>query len=281
MKLITEYNTFREEVEVSKAQTSIKIGSLDGGDFFKRFNFSINRENTFKKIEKSTGDYIVKKFKEIDKNNDYVIKLPQDSTGIKNIRIKSIFFTFGGTRTMEFDCMIQEIEDEYFMVTIIIETRQPYHFLCDQVDGLMAFLKSIYDILEKFRIGRRIRRKPINESSQEWYEKLTNNDIKFFKRYEKIHFLPKEIQDLKEFSKNLGFETETDFYDYLLTFRKFKFSDIKIEVDKFEDEWYRALISGGGKFEWYRCDSLGGLKYFLNEKMSNFHKIFESFQNSY
>jgi hypothetical protein len=277
MKFIIEYNTFREEVEVSRAQIVNLVSSLDGGDFFHVYDpeSDILIESSIKKVEKSTGDYIVKKFKEIDKNNDYVIKLPQDSTGIKNIRIKSIFFTFGGTRAAEFDSIIQEIEDEYFMVTISFGLTRPHHFMCDQVDGLMAFLKSIYDILEKFRIGRRIDKRLKLESNQssEWYEKLPDNDIKFFKRYNKIHFLPKEIQDLREFSERFGFGIERDFYDYSLTFRKFRFSEIKIEVVKFEDEWYRVLISGGGKFEWYRCDSLGGLKYFLNEKMSNFHKI--------
>ena len=165
MKLIKKYEQYISEeldtsdgVEVSKRETLKKIDLLNREGYFNRFEMSnlewdkyINQGvKNLVKISQYKKDLISKKIKEIDKSNIFWF----GSTHYYILLNSDINY---GTSQTEVRIVISEIEDEWFIAKFGF-SHFTYTFKCDQIDGVLSFIMSLYEIIKEFSIGRTVKK---------------------------------------------------------------------------------------------------------------------------
>lgn len=152
MRSILEYGKFRKTL-IGEVEAFNKIQNLKVDGFFRDWLIEdAHRFKNFEEIDDHTKDLITTKIKKIDLKNNYKIKKEEKENRIK---LETKFLTFHKTRKVETCIVIYGLKDDYFMVSFIFTPSKSCLFLCDQIDGLILLFKSIYEILEQFRVGRR------------------------------------------------------------------------------------------------------------------------------
>lgn len=152
MRSILEYKKFRK-ILIGEVEAFKKIQNLEVDGFFRGWTIrDAGKFKKFEEIDNYTQDLITTKIKKIDLKNNYKIEKVESENRIK---LETNFFIFNDSKIIKTVIIIYALKDDYFMVNFMFTTSRSFVFLCDQTDGLILLFKSIYEILEQFRVGRR------------------------------------------------------------------------------------------------------------------------------